>query len=56
MKDSIGSQIFEPEPNTKASITVSIGATEFVEGEDFRSFISRADKALYKSKDTGRNK
>ncbi len=56
IKDNISSQVFEPEPGTKRSITVSIGATELAEGEDFRSFISRTDKALYKSKDTGRNK
>ena len=56
IKDSITSQVFEPESGRKESITVSIGATELVEGEDFRSFISRTDKALYKSKDTGRNK
>ena len=56
IKDSISSQIFEPEPGKKASITVSLGATELVEGEDFKSFINRSDKALYQSKDTGRNK
>jgi len=56
IKDKIGSQIFKPEPGIKTSITVSVGATELVEGEDFKSFIRRADKALYKSKDTGRNK
>ncbi|MBU1697654.1 MAG: GGDEF domain-containing protein, partial [Proteobacteria bacterium] len=56
IKDSIRSQIFEPEPGTKTSVTVSLGATELVKGEDFRSFIDRADKAMYKSKDTGRNK
>jgi len=56
IKDNIGSQIFMPEEDTKASITVSIGATELVEGEDFKSFIDRADKAMYKSKETGRNK
>ena len=56
IKDSISSQLFEPEPGIKNSITVSIGATELAEGEDFRSFISRTDKALYKSKDSGRNK
>jgi len=56
IKDNISSQIFEPEPGIKASITVSIGATELMKGENFRSFISRTDKALYKSKDTGRNK
>ncbi len=56
IKDNISSQIFEPEQGIKRSITVSIGATELVKGEDLRSFISRTDKALYKSKDTGRNK
>ncbi len=56
IKDSISSQIFEPEKNKKRSITVSIGATELVPGEDFKSFIRRTDKALYKSKDSGRNK
>jgi two-component system cell cycle response regulator len=56
IKDSISAQIFEPEPDKKTTITVSIGATELVKGEDLKSFISRTDKALYKSKDTGRNK
>ncbi|MFA5905303.1 MAG: diguanylate cyclase [Desulfobacula sp.] len=56
IKDNISSTIFEPEPGIKKSVTVSIGATELKEGEDFRSFISRTDKALYKSKDSGRNK
>ncbi|MFH2057723.1 MAG: diguanylate cyclase [Pseudomonadota bacterium] len=56
IKDNINAQVFEPEPGKKQSITVSIGATELVVGEDFRSFISRTDKALYKSKETGRNK
>lgn len=56
IKDNISAQVFEPEPGMKRSVTVSIGATELVEDEDFRSFISRCDKALYKSKDTGRNK
>lgn len=56
IKESICDRIFEPEPGTKVSISVSLGATELVKGEDFTTFISRADKALYKSKDTGRNK
>lgn len=56
IKDNISAQVFEPEPGIKRSITVSIGATELVPDEDFRSFISRTDKALYKSKDTGRNR
>ncbi len=56
IKDSISSTLFEPEPGIKKSVTVSIGATELKDGENFRSFISRTDKALYKSKDSGRNK
>ncbi len=56
IKDNISSQVFEPEPGTKQNVTVSIGATELVDGEDFASFIRRTDKALYKSKETGRNK
>ncbi|WP_299979663.1 diguanylate cyclase [Desulfobacula sp.] len=56
IKDNIAAQMFEPEPGIKTSITVSLGATELVEGENSKSFIRRADKALYKSKDTGRNK
>jgi len=56
IKDIIGSQVFVPEPGKKESVTVSIGATELLQGEDFRSLISRTDKALYKSKETGRNK
>ncbi|WP_300464743.1 diguanylate cyclase [Desulfobacula sp.] len=56
IKDSISSHLFEPEPGIQRSVTVSIGATELAEGENLRSFIGRTDKALYKSKETGRNK
>ena len=56
VKDNIASQLFTPAKDTKTSVTVSIGATELKEGEDIKSFIGRADKALYKSKETGRNK
>jgi two-component system cell cycle response regulator len=56
IKDNISSQTFEPEPGITKSVTVSIGATELVSGEDFKSFIRRTDKALYRSKDSGRNK
>ncbi len=56
IKDIIDTHVFEPEPGVKQSITISIGATELVEGEDFKSFIKRADKALYMSKANGRNR
>ncbi len=56
IKDNIASEIFRPEKDKTQSVTVSIGACELVDGEDFTSFIKRTDKAMYKSKETGRNK
>ncbi len=56
IQDTINLQVFEPEPEKKLAVHVSIGATEFLDGEDFTSFIKRADKALYKAKESGRNK
>ncbi len=38
------------------AITISIGAAEYVFGESMDSLIGRADAALYKAKQTGRNK
>ena len=37
-------------------VTVSLGAAEYRPGEDADALISRADVALYKAKQTGRNK
>jgi two-component system cell cycle response regulator len=56
IKDTISDLIFEPEFGEKQSIKISIGVTELIDGEDYKTFIKRADKALYKSKETGRDK
>ena len=56
IKNAINAQVFKPGKNTKKSITVSIGAAELVEGEICKSFIHRADMALYQSKANGRNR
>ena len=37
-------------------VTVSVGAAEYIPGEDIEALISRADAALYKAKQTRRNK
>lgn len=37
------------------NITISLGVTEFKESDDQESFLKRADKALYKAKNNGRN-
>jgi len=40
---------------TLGTVTISIGATLYYPGEEMDEFIARADKALYKAKDNGRN-
>jgi len=39
----------------KLHVTVSIGATQLVKDEDSNAFLKRADKAMYLSKENGRN-
>ena len=56
IKDAISAHIFEPEPEKKQTIYISIGATELKKGESIKAFIKRADKALYAAKESGRNK
>jgi two-component system, cell cycle response regulator len=56
IKDLISSAVFEPQSGVRRSVTVSIGASELREGEDFTSFIRRTDQALYQSKKDGRNR
>ncbi|MDD4617101.1 MAG: GGDEF domain-containing protein [Alphaproteobacteria bacterium] len=41
---------------TLGIVTVSIGAAEYIFGEDKEVLISRADKAMYEAKQTGRNR
>ncbi|MGE0109944.1 MAG: GGDEF domain-containing protein [Bdellovibrionales bacterium] len=41
---------------TLGTVTISIGVTQYKEGEDVETLIARADEALYDAKQTGRNK
>ncbi|MCP3899997.1 MAG: GGDEF domain-containing protein, partial [Desulfobacteraceae bacterium] len=56
IKDSVSSMVFHPKPDSTANVTISIGATELVKDDNRETFVKRGDKALYLSKDTGRNK
>jgi len=56
IKDNISNETFTPAEGITESVTISIGASELEKGEDVTAFIKRTDKALYKSKETGRNK
>jgi diguanylate cyclase (GGDEF)-like protein len=41
---------------TRVAMTVSLGATPLLPDEDLRAAIARADAALYRAKETGRNR
>ena len=56
LKTAVELECFLPEPGKIYTITISIGVTEYDNDEEVSEFILRADKAMYKSKATGRNK
>jgi len=45
----------EPSKKKELNVTVSIGVAEFVEGENQIQLVEKADRALYKVKEKGRN-
>jgi diguanylate cyclase (GGDEF)-like protein len=47
---------FTPRPDQDVQITISIGVTQYFPKEELSTFIQRADKAMYLSKQNGRNK
>ena len=47
---------FCPCPARSVQITLSIGVTEYSPGEELTVFVRRSDRAMYTSKESGRNK
>ncbi|MEJ2100127.1 MAG: diguanylate cyclase, partial [Desulfobacterales bacterium] len=56
IRATLENENFIPEPNKKATITISIGVTQCYPKEELSAFIRRADKAMYLSKQNGRNR
>ncbi|MBF0118625.1 MAG: diguanylate cyclase [Desulfobacterales bacterium] len=56
IRSTVESEQFNPLPDIIAKVTVSIGVTEYCPNENMFAFVQRADKALYTSKDQGRNR
>ncbi len=56
IKSALKAENFMPQHGKEAKITISIGVTEYFPGEQLSEFIQRADKAMYLSKEKGRNK
>ncbi len=46
---------FEPIPGVFCKITISIGITEYISEEEVTALVKRADEAMYRSKENGRN-
>jgi len=56
IKSALTAENFMPQQKNEAKITISIGVTEYYPGDQLSEFIQRADKAMYLSKEKGRNK
>ena len=49
-------QFFPQQDDEAVAISVSVGVTEFNLQEEIAVFVQRADKAMYQSKQSGRNR
>jgi len=47
---------FCPGPDLSVQVTLSIGVTEYAPGEELTAFVGRSDRAMYLSKENGRNR
>ncbi len=52
----VSESFYRLEDKKPLSVTISIGGTMFIPGDDVNSIVSRADVNMYTSKDAGRNK
>jgi len=55
IRSEIENEKFSPNPGAAVSKTISIGLTQFHPGERISKVVERADKAMYLSKQRGRN-
>ena len=53
---AVKAEKFDPDSKNDIVITISIGVTQYSPEEELSAFIQRADKAMYSSKQNGRNK
>ncbi|MDP3283338.1 MAG: diguanylate cyclase [Desulfobacterales bacterium] len=56
IRSAMESQMFNPSPEKLVNLTISIGVTQYCNKEDIKDFVQRADKAMYLSKQNGRNR
>ena len=56
IRTSVEAECLSPEPEKLATVTISIGITEYFSDERISLFVQRADNAMYISKQKGRNR
>ena len=56
IRTALEAERFSPENGKDVQITISIGVTQYCQNEELSTFIQRADKAMYLSKQNGRNR
>lgn len=56
IRTQVSTDVFIVSDSEKQGITVSIGVTQYLPNEPLSVFIKRSDKAMYMSKDLGRNR
>lgn len=56
LRNAVADEDLSDGKNTSPSITISIGVAEYNLDEEITTFVQRADQAMYKSKQGGRNK
>lgn len=52
----VETQDFHPGAGERTGVTISLGITQYVEGEELSVFVQRSDQAMYKAKESGRNR
>lgn len=55
LRKSVADSLHVPVSNEILCVTVSIGVAQLQDGEDIATFFRRADEALYRAKNEGRN-
>jgi len=56
IRATLEAEIFHPHSGTPVNKTISIGVTEYCPRESLEAFVRRADQAMYRSKEAGRNR
>jgi len=56
IRTALEAEKFFPDPGNAQTITISIGVTEYIKSEKAKEFVQRADRAMYSSKEQGRNR